>query len=113
MVPNPNALDRYITGNYGEDQFSEKAWTLDAPEIVDIVLKDQVIPYKEHIRKLVDANTIWEINRWYDWYGLSLVHEILREDRENDVPQPNRWLRWVVLVVGVGALYYFLSGLFI
>jgi len=98
------SLDRYITGNYGEDQFSERAWT-NPPE--EIILKNEVVPYKEHIRKMVDAYTVWEINRWSGFWGQWLIHDILKEDRENDVPQPNRWLRWVVLVVGVGALYYF------
>ena len=71
------------------------------------LMDTQVVPYKVHIRKLVETATVSEINRW----------DLVRRDamgifKSVPVVQKNRLLPWLVLLLGIAAAYYFLTPLF-
>jgi len=79
----------------------------DAIEARAILMASQVVPYKVHIRKIVEAATVSEINRW----------DLVRRDavgifRNVPIVQRRKFLPWLILLLGIATAYYFLTPLF-
>jgi len=77
-----------------------------------IEMTDQVISYKEHIRKIVDASTNWEINRWSDWHGQQLINDLLAEVGATPIRRASKWLARLMWFMSICVLYYFLTPIF-
>lgn len=88
-----DALDRHITGNYGEDQFKENADDeLDElEEMMDALVKnraEQIALYRQYIASI--EQSIRDLNERFDEAALSLGRRIqeLRGDTFVRIPPP-------------------------
>ena len=72
-----------------------------------ILMKNQVVPYKEYIRKIVETATVSEVNRWNDARG-----DAMKVFSAVPIVKRNRFLPWLILFLGIAAAYYFLTPLF-
>jgi hypothetical protein len=72
-------------------------------------LKDEVIPYKKYIKRVVELSTVWEINRWNDWYGKCLINDLLGEVGQEPIRRNSKWLGRCLWILGLVAVYYWSS----
>ena len=71
------------------------------------LMNEQVVPYKVYIRKLVETATVSETNRWNTLRG-----DAIGVFKGIPVIRRRRFLPWLVLwVLGIAAIYYFLTPL--